>query len=380
MDRFQRAMAGENTSIRAEEQRKDNPPAKQETQESKPEPETKKEPKESSVLPKEIAPKTPEKKEEPKKSIPSTEQKKVGTDGLTVEERKDLLAFKEKASRVDELEAKVKDHESTAKERDELKKLKEELEEKVKINDAKAKAFDIRSSQEFKEAIADPMTKLYNGMKELCKNHKIEFKEVMAALESPDTAKGNAALDEFMAPLDRLSARTFERIVNDMRDLNAQANEMMDRAPEAWEAIQTASQKKAEEQKVKDKETYRLANDTVLKHMQERFPFLSDKEVSAEVLKEANELDFAAMPPDVRAYYAQSGQVALRFNGILKERDAEIAQLKAALSKHQKEPGPTDGSSSTASVNGREAQDEDKSMDGMTTGQRFVAQFGLGKK
>ncbi len=369
-ERYQAHLAGQDTSLRAE--------AKV-TQEVKAEPKevakeiVKEAPKEikreSSILPQEKEIKTAEPKEEKKaQSTESTPIKKVGVDGLTKEERSELVAFKEKASRVDELEQKVKDHESTSKERDELKALTKELESKVKLYEAKATALDVTTSPHFQKTITEPIVRISKSLESIIKGNSLDADAIWSAIQNPKTTEGNAILSEQMAALDTLTSRQFERMVNDLRDLDAKGQDLIAKAPEAWTAIQEDERKRSVEQSTKDKEVYTRANQAVYQAMEERFPFFKEGDIGKEILKDASEADFKSMSPDKLAYYAQAGMAMLHVNSVIKAKDAEIASLKSALKK-EKSPGPADGdhSTSTDRTNGDSSIDLSK----LTPGQRF---------
>jgi hypothetical protein len=322
----------------------------------------------SSALPPEKESPKEEKKPDPK---PAATDKKVGSDGLTKEERADLVRFKKEAERAGELEKKLADHELTRKERDELKELHAKAEERAKTYEAKAMAFDVRSSPEFQKSIIEPGERLEGAMREIIKEFKLSEEDVFGAIFNPSSVKGNATLSEYISNMDAMTARRFERIVGDMRDLEVRSQQLIEKAPEAWQAIQANSKKLEEESKAKAKETYRLASEDVFSQMQQRFPFLKEEAVAKEVMAEASSLDFDSLTPDKKAYYAQSGQALLHVNSILKAKDAEIASLKAALKKGGSEPGPADGGAGAASKTVAEVKADDLSK--MTPGERMVA-------
>ncbi len=363
--RFQAFQRGEDTTAKPEQ--KEAPIEKQEVKVESQAPEkqeVKKE--ESSILPKEKElPKPVQKQEEVKKVEVSK-----GTDGLTKEERAELVKFKEEAARAKELESKLKDYDLTTKELNELKALKGELESKAKTFEAKATAFDITSSPKWQETIVNPMSQLIKGMEALCESNTISADEVFAALENPDISKGNATLSEFMASMNTLDQRSFDRMIGDMRDINRKGQELVAKAPEAWTALQAEQTKAQEEAKVKAKETYKMANEAVFKAMQERFPFLKDETVAKEVSEGALAVDFDTMSPDAKAYYAQAGMTALHFNPIIKSLKEENESLKAALKKHSINVGPNNASRPEEK---QESQQSNAETEGSTVGSRLVA-------
>lgn len=299
---------------------------------------------------------------------PSKEKK--GSDGMNATERKEFLELKAKAERAVELEQKVKDGEATLKQYEELRGLHADLEERYKLVEAKATAFDVRNSPQFKATVSEPLGILVKGVEDLCSKVNLKPAEVFDAIWDEDEIKGNTKLSEFLGSMDSVTARKFERMVDDMRITAAKGDKLLASAPEAWTAIQ-ADQKKAEEAKaVKEKETYKIANEAIFNEMKQRFPFLAEEEVADKVIKGALELDFRAMSPDKLAFYAQAGMASLHFNKVLKAKDAEIASLKSALQK-DKPSGPGDGA--PHKEESQETVDE-KQYEGMTTGQR-MAQF-----
>lgn len=335
--------------------------------------------KSDAILPPEKeVPKAPEKKPEPQKPQ-STEPPKKGSDNLTKEERAELVAFKEKAARVDELEQKVKDHEATSKERDELKTLTKQLEDKAKVYEAKATAFDVTSTPHFQDTISKPMQALVEGMESICKSNNLAPEEVFSAIQNPDETKGNTVLSEFVGTMDSFTSRKFERIVNDMRELSRKGQALIDKAPEAWTAIQEEQKKRESEAKTKAQETYTAANQAVMREMKERFPFLKDDKIGEEVLKEAQGVNWDDLSPDKKAYFAQAGYVMLHINSQMKTLREENESLKAAMKRDQPF-GPDGGNKETA--NGQETNKErdDDAFMKMTSGQRFAATFGLGQR
>lgn len=340
--------------------------------EQKPAPETKVEAKTSTLLPSEkTAPKEPSQLTE-KKPDPTPEKK--GADGLTKEERAELVRFKKEAERVSELEEKVKTFEATQSERDELKRRYTELEERAKVYEAKATAFDVRNSTHFQETVDKPMKILVHGMDDLCQKNNLNADEVYQAIWAPNETDGNVKLAEFLGSMDGFTTDKFKRMVNDMRDLGRKAQELTEKAPEAWSAIQAEEKKRKEEALSKSKETYRLANEAVFHGdgkeagLKDRFPFLKDTPEGQQVLTDAIAVDFDTMPPGTRAYYAQAGQAALHFNRILQAKETEIAQLKEALKKEGHVARPSDGNKPL-----EEAKSEADPYAGMTTGQRMAA-------
>jgi hypothetical protein len=321
--------------------------------------------------------KAPESKAEPKGSPDKKSQEKAGPDGLTKEQRSDLVKVKERAealeSRAKELEEKLSDHEITKKEVEELRKVRAELEERSKIYEAKATAFDVTASPHYQKTIHEPMVTLTKGMEALCEQKKLDADAVFAAIANPDESAGNEALSEFLASLDTFTSNKFQRMVNDMRDLDRKGQELIAKSPEAWSAIQAEQTRQAEAQKTKDKETYEIAGKALIPAWQERFPFITP-EMGEEIRKEALTVDFDKLPPASKATYAQALAVTTRMNAALQAKDAEIERLKKAI-KDDLPPGPNDTETSHQPKEQAKKLDDDAYAN-LTTGQRLQMEFG----
>jgi hypothetical protein len=322
--------------------------------------------------------KAPESKAEAKgdKKDQSTEEKR-GSDGLTKTERAELVKFKERAEAA---EAKLGEHELTRKEAEELRAYKEtaeakvkELEERSKIYEAKATAFDVTASPHYQKTIHEPMVTLTKGMEALCEQKKLDADAVFAAIANPDESVGNEALSEFLASLDTFTSNKFQRMVNDMRDLDRKGQELIAKSPEAWSAIQAEQTRQAEAQKTKDKETYEIAGKALIPAWQERFPFITP-EMGEEIRKEALTVDFDKLPPASKATYAQALAVTTRMNAALQAKDAEIERLKKAI-KDDLPPGPNDTETSHQPKEQAKKLDDDAYAN-LTTGQRLQMEFG----
>lgn len=332
-----------------------------------------------SILPPEKgSQKAPESKVEakgsPDKGVQSTEAKR-GSDGLTKEERAEVVKFK---ARAEELEAKLADHEATTKELTELRKIRvdletkyKEVEERANLYYAKAVEHDVKVDPEFRRVVIEPMETLSKGMESLCEKNKLDVDAVFAAISNPDEVAGNAALSDIRSGLDEFTADKFKRIVNDLRDTERKGQDMLRDAPKTLTALQTKAKEEAERKSVADKETYEKASKALIPAWQERFPFI-DKAMGEEILKEGMEVDFDKLTPASKATFAQALAVSTRFNSILKAKDDEIAALKAAVKKDTP-PNVRDGQSENGST---AKHSDDEAYSRLSSGERYALAFG----
>lgn len=314
---------------------------------------------------------TPEKAEKtsdtPEKPDPSKD--KVGTDGLTKEERAQVVEFKKRAEAA---EARVKDYESTAAEREaaqkELKELKEwraKIEPVHERNEKEIAAIRVQQSTKYQESIAQPMHRLTQTIEEIAKSVELDADAVFNAIGQRDLVKRNAAISEYLNSMDPLTQDTFKRAVNDLLDLEPKAQKIIKEAQESWQAVQLAEKQEAEAKARKEKETYALASEAVWDEMTKHYPFLGDEKVREYIRGKADSYDFDHAPADIKAYFAQSGYAMVKVSEIIEGKDNEIKELKESVKRLQGSKGGM-GTGSAAP-----AKSEKEQVNGTTPGDRF---------
>lgn len=325
-----------------------------------------------SILPPE---KTLPKKEEKKESVQSTEDVK-GTDGLTKEQRAELVRFKEKAARVDELEKQAETYTLTTKERDELKKAKEDLEARIKELEPAAYMHNITLDPKYQESFGKPMKIIDTYLGKVCEKFSINPSELQSAIWNEDRFAGNQKLSELFSEMDSTTAQEALSTIQKFRELAVSEREYLKNPIEAWNALETERKSLSEQKKQEFKQTYKIASEKVMDAMESRFPFIKEKGIREEILKESLDVDFDALTPAQKAGIVQSYAVALRINPLIDELREEIARLKKAI-KDDLPPGPGDGAPAAAKP---EKSDylSDEELAKMSPGQRAMA-FRAGK-
>lgn len=313
----------------------------------------------------------PSKKEEKKEEVQSTEDSKIGTDGLNKEQRAELLKFKEKAARVDELEKQAETYTLTFKERDELKKTKEELEARLKELEPAAYMHNIMLDPKYKQSFGEPMQKIESYLVKVCEKFKISPGELQTAIWNEDRFAGNEKLSELFSEMDSTSSQEALSTIQKLRELVASEREYLKNPVEAWNALEAERKSKEEQKKQEFASTYRLASEKVADAMESRFPFIKEKGLRDEILKESLEVDFDSLTPQQKAGIIQSYSVALRINPIIDELRSEIERLKKAI-KDDIPPGPNDGSPESPKVEKSDYLSEEE-LSKMTPGQRLTA-------
>jgi hypothetical protein len=315
--------------------------------------------------------KAPEKTEKdtqtPEKPDPTKD--KVGTDGLTREERAQVVEMKKRAEAA---EARVKDYETTVAEREaaqkELKELKEwraKIEPVHERNEKEIAAIRVQQSTKYQDSIARPMQALTQTIEEIAKSVELDADAVFNAIGNRDLVKRNAAISEYLTSMDPLTQDTFKRAVNDLLDLEPKAQKIIKEAQESWQAVQLEEKKAAEEKSRKEKETYAKASDAVWDVIAENYPFLNEDETREYIRGKADSYDFDNAPADVKAYFAQSGYAMVKVQKVIEARDQKIKELEESVKRLQgSKAGMHTGSPAPAKA-------ERETVNGSTPGDRF---------
>lgn len=306
--------------------------------------------------------KAPDKKDAP------TDKDKIGTDGLTKEERAQVVEFKKRAetaeSRLKELETKHQEGEATAKELAELKKLNQSREADYDRNEREIAAIRIMGSKKYQETIARPMQALTAKIQEIAKGCNLDADAVFGTIGMTDLVKRNNALKDYLDSMDPLTAETFKQSVNALLDLEPKAHKLITESREAWQALQIEEKEAGEREAQLKRETYLKASDAVWKEMQDKLPMLNKEDITKHVRAKADNFDFSKADPDILAYMVQSGYSMKYMQEAIDAKDQEIAQLKASVSRLGGERiGPADGATSD--------RKEAAKFEGSTSGDRW---------
>jgi hypothetical protein len=303
-----------------------------------------------------------------KATTQSPEKEKVGSDGLTKEERAQVVEFRKRAetaeARAKELEAKEAEGQASAKELAELKRLNKERETDYERNEREIAAVRIQGSKKYQETIAQPMQRLTTKIEEIAKGTQQDPDTVFNAIGIADTVKRNLALNEILEKMDPLTQDVFKQSVNALLDLEPKAAKLMSEAREAWQAHQLEEKQAKESEAQLKRETYLKASEEVWKVMQERLPALSDPEISKRVRERADKFDIYTAPEDIVAMAAQSAYSVGEMQAVIDKKDEEISQLKASIERLNGERvGPANGSTPAAKSG--------VSFNGSNSGERF---------
>lgn len=306
----------------------------------------------------------------PDKTAPDKE--KVGSDGLTKEERAQVVEFKKRAetaeARLKELEAKASEGEASKKELAEIKKLEKERQIDYDRNEREIAAIRIQGSKKYQETIAKPMHLLTTKIEEIAKGCNLDADEVFSTISMTDLVKRNQGLEKYLESMDALTRGTFTQTVNSLLDLEPKAAKIMAEAREAWQALQQEEKEAAELESQQKRETYLKASEEVWKEVKSRLPALSklDPKVEAKIREKADNFDLATASQDVVAFAAQSAYSIGEMQGAIDKLEEENDQLKASIKRLGGERlGPGDGATSK--------ETEKPQLQGGNSGSRFEA-------
>ncbi len=311
-----------------------------------------------------------------KTDVTTDDKTKTGTDGMTKEERSQVVEFKKRAetaeTRLKELETKATEGEASVKELAEIKRINKEREADYDRNEREIAAIRIQGSTKYQETIGKPMQMLTEKIEAIAKGCELDADAVFNVIGMTDVVKRNRALQEHLEKMDPLTQDTFKQAVNSLLDLEPKAQRLMKESREAWQSIQLEEKQAAEKEAQQKKETYLKASDAVWKEVAERMPTLNDPDIAKRVRAQADNFDFSTADPDILAFAAQAAYSIGDMQAALNQRDEKIEQLEASIKRMNGERvGPGDGSSGADKVAGN--------LNGATSGDRFN-QFMSGRR
>lgn len=320
---------------------------------------------------------------------PAPSEPKVGTDGMTADQRAAFLKNKKSAedatSRIKELEDSVKEGEASKKERDELKALLQKrdedwrgIEEDYKKGQVALAVFNIQSTTKYKDQITNPINTHVDGVSKICKALKLPEDVIFDAIDNPDYISGNKALSEVITEMDDVTRGTFIQRVAELRSLKEKAEAMHRNAVTDWTELQKREKEEAESKKVRERSEYSAASDEVMEIMKSRHgdvlnaPVDGSGKTVADKIREqlASGPSFDELPPDHKAYYMQSGLVLLQYEAHVAKLNKELEQQKRTIESLTKKPGP-----GKATIPLIETDDGKKAIEGQTSKDRFMNAF-----
>jgi len=251
------------------------------------------------------------------------------------EERERLLA--ERETRLKEVEAERETLKAQAARVAELELRAKEADEYEK----ELAVTRIEATREYKEAIAKPLQVIGEQAEVLAKSNEANEDGVFKMLNEADPVKQREAFKALTAGWDEVDRAELWSMAKDARVLLDKQAAMRENAHAARKEQETiAAQREAEQKELRNKEV-RAATDTAIKALREKVPFVPVAEGETEedrynaLAQKLKDVDFDSQTPRGKAFAAATALMYPTMLKMMAAKDAEIAELKAAVGKKQ---------------------------------------------
>lgn len=286
-------------------------------------------------------------KEEPEKpadedEIPEKATKKADWDKLRASRDKHKSAAEEREK-------------ALTTERERLKALEAELTEtKAKTArlaelEARAKEADdyekelavtrVEATKDYKDTIEKPLQAIGEQAEILATSNEADVEAIYRMLNEPDPAKQRTQLKEITAGWDEIDRGELRDMAVSARAVLAKQVQIRENAYAAQKETEKLSAERAEQAKTAARKEFTAASDNAIAKLREKVPFvpLADGETEDDryngLKEKLAKVDFDAQTPQGKAFAAATALLYPQMVKTMVKKDAEIAELKAALAK-----------------------------------------------
>lgn len=290
----------------------------------------------------------PEAKEDPPaedpEAIPDKPKNKDDWNRLRESRDKHKSAAEEREKLLAEREARLKEVET---EREELRTKAArlvELEEKAKLVEEYEKELAItrlEATREYKESIAAPLKVIGEQAEILAKSNQTEEDAVFKMLNEADPVKQRESFKSLTAGWDDVDRNELWSMAKDARTLLDKEVAMRENALAAKQEQEEIASKREAQEKEASRKAFKSAADDAVKALREKVPFvpLADGETEDDrymaLAQKLKDVDFDSQSPRGKAFAAATALMYPTMVKMMAAKDAEIAELRAAVGKKQ---------------------------------------------
>jgi hypothetical protein len=289
-------------------------------------------------------PKTEDKPAEDPDAIPDKPKNKDDWNRLRESRDKHKTAAEERERLLAEREARLKEVEA---EREELKAKAARIAE-LELRAKEAEEYEkelavtrIEATREYKESIAKPLQTIGEQAEILAKSNETNEDSVFNMLNEADPVKQREAFKALTTGWDEVDRAELWSMAKDARVLLDKQAAMRENAHAARKEQESlAAQREAEQKELRNKEI-RAAADTAIKALREKVPFVPIAEGETEddrynaLTQKLKDVDFDSQTPRGKAFAAATALMYPTMLKMMAAKDAELAELRAAVGKKQ---------------------------------------------
>jgi hypothetical protein len=261
----------------------------------------------------------------PKKQREAFAAARVAQKRLTEELSKAQEAIKQRDAAIEEAKKTGKPDEATLKELEELRQWRYSEE--------------VEASPEWKQAVADPLTKTFASLKEIAEAMSVDNEELLKATDEPLSWKRNAAIHRLFkaaaeaadSPADPLeiqaAADAAIQEANKLPSFYAKMDEMRAKAQETWQSLKARTEEQKSQQSKQSEADFLKASEHLLPQLKTKWPSFFKDEATAKSVAEAR-IDAT---PEGQALQAQKAALFKPALTELMSARAKIAELEKAV-------------------------------------------------
>jgi len=261
----------------------------------------------------------------PKKQREAFAAARVAQKRLTEELSKAQEAIKQRDAAIEEAKKTGKPDEATLKELEELRQWRYSEE--------------VEASPEWKQAVADPLTKTFASLKEIAEAMSVDNEELLKATDEPLSWKRNAAIHRLFkaaaeaadSPADSLEVQAAAdaaiQEANKLPSFYAKMDEMRAKAQETWQSLKARTEEQKSQQSKQSEADFLKASEHLLPQLKTKWPSFFKDEATAKSVAEAR-IDAT---PEGQALQAQKAALFKPALTELMSARAKIAELEKAV-------------------------------------------------
>jgi hypothetical protein len=219
---------------------------------------------------------------------------------------------------------------------DEIAEIKAKLEEKEQA----LFTAQVQATEEYKEAVVNPMTRVVDQVKALAAKRDIPEKEVMAAFNEEDPDKQEELLSDLASNLTEFERLRFYEAAKEYGKLSTIKSRILARSKEAMERVEAHRKQTAEAEKQQFENALAKSLDQTWQSIQERVPLFREQEGNEpwnntlrEIDQTARSLKLDELPPEGRALVAYRASIAPVATKMLFDLYAEHQKVVSELTR-----------------------------------------------
>lgn len=261
----------------------------------------------------------------PKKQREAFAAARVKEKRLTEELSKAQEAAKQYQAQLEEAKKTGKPDEATLKELEELRQWRYSEE--------------VEASPEWKQAVADPLTKTFASLKEIAEAMNVDNEELLKATDEPLSWKRNAAIHRLFkaaseaadSPVDPLeiqaAADAAIQEASKLPSFYAKMDEMRAKAQETWQSLKARTEEQKAQQSKQSEADFLKASEHLLPQLKSKWPSFFKDEATAKSVAEAR-IDTT---PEGQALQAQKAALFKPALTELMAARAKIAEMEKTI-------------------------------------------------